>query len=267
MIYNTQNTKSEQLAKGWTRSGTGPRVVLVQGSCRSVPYFNFFIDCNADNAMSVYFIDPFYYTDAEREAQKHNAGLRSLLSSVEWFVHEHFENFGTFNTVRAGENIYDLGLKPARDLSVPNYHNHFILFQDIVDFHHEVKPQARKDLVQGHRLNDTLQKCIVDLGLQDVDKFCRVCELSSVPQFGTQFRSTWMKTRYFWTCNHVTANFTTTIFADLARQLGLSVPDPLWAKWRADDPYSSHFTPITKYDVEHYGVCWPEPLTSLKAPA
>ena len=60
-MINTINTKQEQLKNGYFSIGTGKEVILIIGSCRSVPYMNYFSAFNDenDNRFTVCFIDPF----------------------------------------------------------------------------------------------------------------------------------------------------------------------------------------------------------------
>ena len=276
-MFNTIDTKIEQLRTGFTRSGFGPKTVLLVGSCRSVPYFNYLTDVNRDGALSIYFIDPFYWNwdaqerrvnfeDSLRSLEQH-AGLRSLFAAAEWFVHEHYENFGFFNTDRAcAKQIYQFGLNPAQDLCIPNFNNLFVLFQDLVNFHHELRPRAHGDLTNDGRLSPEVQHAIAKRGQEDIAKFLEICRLSSFPEFGDRFRDNWTKTRYWWTCNHVTSAFTVSVFELVAQRLGLVVTPELRAKWLAQDPYASHFTPVTQYDRDNYGVSWPEATVPLSTP-
>jgi len=277
MKFDTVNTKIEQLTSGWNRSGTGSQIVLVMGSCRSVPYFNFFHDLNADNRMSVYFIDPFYFNynlagefvklEEVLDAKEKDGKLLDLVRSVKWFVHEHFENFGMFNTSRERpKHIYQFGMNADIDLTIPNYHDHFILFQDHVNFDREIGQEARRQLRRDGALSSELCKKIIGRGQKDLDRFQLVCRLSSFPEFGNTFAEQWTKTRYFWTCNHVTGEFTTAVMSLIGQRLGLAVTPELIAKWKPDDIFSAHFTPVTPYDVEHYGVRWSEMVVPLKAP-
>lgn len=276
-MFSTVNTKVEQLRNGFTRSGTGQKKVLIIGSCRSVSYMNFFSDINDNNALSIYFIDPFYWNwdihdnrvdlhENLKRCETHN-GILDLIRTTDWFIHEHYENFDMFNTdSRCEKKIYDFGMNAKVDFTIPNYSNKFVLFQDIVDFNHELRPLARRDLAENGNLSSDLQQAIANSGRADIAKFISVCNLSSFPEFGKSFGENWTKTRFFWNLNHVTSRFTTGIFELISHRLGLAMTPKLKAKWNAEDPFASHFTKPTQYDVDNYGLRWPEQIAQIKTP-
>lgn len=274
MRYDTINTKVSQLTTGWTKVGSGSTILLLMGSCRSVPYLNFLEDVNRDNRFTIVYIDPFnwnYDTVGNQinledvlEAKQTDGMLLELIRHADVFLHEHFQNFGMFNTDKeCAKHIYQFGMAPALDLVIPNYNNHFILFQDLVNFHQMVREAAAAELAVGP-LSQRIIDIIVRLGLADIDKFVGICFKSSFPEFGDLFRLTWRTRRYWWTCNHVTSRFTTEIFLMACKRIGIDVPAGLVEGWIADDPYSTHHTPMTPYDQEHYGIAWPEQPMPLK---
>lgn len=274
MTHNTVSTQLEQLRHGFTRIGTGPRVVLIQGSCRSVPYLNFMQSMNLENKLSIYFIDPFYFNyNTEGKMADLGAALaywgaqkeiRDLVASTEWYVHEYYESYGMFNSSPDHpQNIYKAGMKPKVDLTIPNYHNYFILFQDLVTFHDKLGPAAREELTRQPKLSVELQAQIKERGLEDVEKFCGICDKSSFPEFGLLFRADWMHTRYFYTCNHVSSSFTATIFGLICQRLEIPYTQADIDQWKSDRSYSSHVVPLTEYDLINYGITWGEPLQAL----
>lgn len=275
-MINTVSAKNEQLTLGFTKSGTGPVNILVMGSCRSIPYANYLVDLNKNNQWTVHFIDPFYHnwdSSGNRVELKSsliecelNVRLLDVLKSVHWFIHENYESYEMFNTNPSREkNIFQFGIKPDIELVVPNYDNLFILFSDVLSEHKDLQAEAKVEIGTMGGLSLGLQQRISKKGLEDVEKFCRLCELfSTFPEMAKKFRNEWMKIRYFWTMNHVTSHFTVAVFRMVIDRLpSVKVPDALWDKWTREDSLSSHRVPVTKYDVDNYGLTWTDPIVDL----
>lgn len=268
--------QSAQSRNGWFECGSGPKKVLLLTSCRGIPHLNYLNDLNAGNDFTLCYIDPLYYTWAEngdhRDVNAVITGLENdrdiweLIASVDWFIHEGFMDFGMFNTsAMCPKNIYGYGMKPEMDVSLPNFYN-FILFQDLVDYT-VFKEDAKRELANEGKLSKELQCKMRDYGLNEVEKFCLECRMSSFPEFGGLFSGGWTHTRFYWTANHVSSVFTTELFCMMNdRFLKLSVPSDLWFKWRSEDVFAPVFVPLTQYDVDNYGITWKEPVVELKAP-
>lgn len=276
-MFTTVDTKSTQLRNGFTRSGTGSKTVLVVGSCRVIPHFNFLSDVNPNNSLSIYFIDPFYWNYDEKDNRvdlfdnlhrlEQHPQVLEVIKNAEWFVHEHYANYEMFNTDKSRDKtIYQFGMSPKIDLCIPNYNDLFILFQEIVNYHHEFRPAARRELIENGKLSEGLQRSMAEYGRSEISKFIAICGLSSFPKFAKFFQDNWTKTRLFWTMNHVTANFTIELFELIAKRLGLVTTPELKAKWHKEDPYTIPVTRPTQYDVDNYGLSWSEPIAKLKTP-
>lgn len=254
--------------------GSGPTVVLILGSCRIMPYANYFEYLNQGNRYTVHVIDVvrFNFTADQQRADvpaglarfEAHAGLLAKLKSVRWFIHEHTVNYGMFNTERsAAKNIYQFGISPEVDVAIPNFNNHFILFQDYVSMDKAINEEAK---ACGGKLSADLQARIRNRGLDDVDKFCRLATLTDLPEVGAVFADNWKKVRYFWNVNHITKAFTQLVFGTMNAKF-LQIPlTPGIPKGIMDMPdmYESPHTSLTPYDVECYGIDWGEPVVPLK---
>jgi hypothetical protein len=168
-----------------------------------------------------------------------NERILSILKSTNIFIHEHYEKFGLFNTSKeSAKNIYQFGITPDMDISVPNFHDHWILENDYQGF--------------APCPDDYIQK-----GEAEIDKFCTVCELSSFPEFAQHFKENWRSTRFFWRPNHVSAAFTIYIFRRMnSRFLNLNLTDDFWNPARQEDLFSYPCTQVTQRDRDGYDIKW-----------
>lgn len=262
------------LQEGCYTFGSGPIAVCLLGSCRIVPYANYFEYFNSENRYTVHVIDVVRFNfgldgrqvDAGNIVSRFESypALLSKIKTVRWFVHEHVANYGMFNTDRnQAKTIYDFGMKPEIDVAIPNFNNHFILFQDIVAMDSRVNAQVRSTF---GAVTPELQAELKERGLEEVDKFCRCADLTSLPEMSVLFATTWKRVRYFWNINHITKAFTQEVFrlmndkflkiALTPRESGLIASTP--------DMYEQPHTSLTPYDVECYGINWGEPVLPLK---
>lgn len=271
-MINTLSVKLAVLGKGALTIGSGPETILMIGSCRAVPYINYFNTINGNNRFTLHFIDPINWNWDQaghpvnfKEAvdrQEQNPYVLAAIQKANWFIHEHFENYGIFNSSpKSDKNIYQFGLNvPAgQNLTIPNFHDVFILFQDYIDFRREMKAEAR----QG--VSAALKQQVKELGLAEIEKFYRVCRQTDFPEMEDIFRQEWTKTRYFWTSNHISSRFSTTIFRLLSDKfMHLDIPAGFWDQALGEDLYANHYTPLTQYDVENHGIRWPEQTLPLR---
>lgn len=275
-MIGTLNIKPQQLSFGSYKTGTGPEVVLVMGSCRSIPYLNYFHRINPDNRFTVHYIDPFNWCwDANEnrvdyqkaiESMEQHPDLLNTLKSVRWFIHEHYQNFGMFNTERSHlKNIYQFGLRPELDISVPNFHDVFILFQDFITFDQELKAEARKDMESSGVLSYGLQDKLVQRGMSNLTKFYNNCALTDFPELAGVFASNWQLIRYFWSFNHVSNRYTMEVFRMMNEKfMHLNLPEDFWRWAMANDMFASGpCTPLTKYDIANWGILWDNPVVDL----
>src|SRR5262249_21165906 len=106
--------------------GGGKTKILILGSCRTVAYLNYltrYNDMNGD-PFTIYSIEPNNWSwdlndqpvdrdEAIRQLET-NERILSVIQNTEVFIHEHYANYGMFNTVRdAPQNIYQFRMNPV----------------------------------------------------------------------------------------------------------------------------------------------------------
>lgn len=275
MRINTINTKKDQLENGFFTLGAGPEKLLLMGSCRVVPYLNYFDYLTHNNRFTVYFIDPVNWCwdaldhridfEQKMKALESDSRILDLIKSCRWFIHEYYQNYGMFNTDRSNpKNIYQFGMTAEYDITLPNFHDKFILFKDILTFDAALRAQAIADLAKSRCLSADVQTKVKAMGLGCVEKFYGICPLTSLPEMADIFRTQWQIVRFFHNMNHVSNWFTIAIFRLLNEKfLHLDVPASFWERVKAEDMYATPHTPITEYDVCNYDLKWPEPVQAL----
>jgi hypothetical protein len=279
MIINTVNSKFEQLTKGFFSIGKGEEVVLIIGSCRSIPYVNYFCALNNENGgkYTICFLDPFNWnfdlkdnrTDFEQVIYglESNDALLSLLKRVDVCIHEYYGNFGMFNFNKDAEkNIYQFGLNPKIDICIPNYNDRFVLFADIVTFDAEMRKKATQDYNVIGKLSDQTEKEIFEISQRNLDKFYEVCRLSDIPEMEEYFKDNLKGKRLFHTYNHVSKEFTYFIFVKMCKKfLGIDLSEQFIRQiYQMPDMFANNYTYLTNYDVKNYGFDWGEEIKQLR---
>ncbi len=230
----------------------GRATILLLGSCRTVAYLNYLDRFNKMNGMPlhIYAIEPNNYhwnelgqdVNIEEELLKceTNQRILSIIRDTSIFIHEHYANFGLFNTDKTGEkHIYQFGMNPAMDIAIPNFHDHFILEKDY------------------EACGITCPDDYIQRGEKEVEKFCEVCAMSSFPEFSEVFFNTWRDIRYFWRPNHVSSNFTITIFTLMnERFLRLPLNEEFWQGAREEDLFKEPHTQVSDRDIHGYRLKW-----------
>lgn len=267
-------THLSTITEGCYTFGTGPLPVLILGSCRIMPYVNYFAWLNHDNRYTIHVVDVvrFHYDSSQKMIElsgvlpkfETDAKLLAKLKSVRWFIHEHTANYAMFNTDRAEmKHIYQFGLKPEIDIAIPNFNNHFILFQDYVAMDKAIGDAVR---ASGGKVSPELQATIRKKGLEDALRFERLADLTNLPEFSVLFQTTWRHIRYWWTVNHISKAFTLEVFRLMNDKfLHLDIPAKVMIQIQnSPDMYAMPHTPVTQYDRDNYGIDWPEPTEPLK---
>lgn len=245
------------------------RTILLQGSCRSLPYVNYFVRYlrMTGDSLRVYCIDPNdnhwdesgAVTDFEAAllSQETNPHILDAIRSADVFLHEHYANFGMFNSSPAMEkNIFQFGMKPEQDICIPNFHDLFILYNDIIAFDADIQRRVAED--GGIPKAETL-RIVREMGVAAVNKFCDVCRQSSFPEMGEYFRENWTRKRFFWTMNHITRHFSLYIFWQLNdRFLHLDLSEQFWRGAESEDLFRTPYTKATPFDVANHGLTWEE---------
>lgn len=267
-MINTLNIKEQQLVDGFYKTGSGPKNILVMGSCRVVNYVTYLKEWNEANGnpFTVYSIDPFSWnwnmkgerTNYEEEIlnQQSNEKLLTMLKSVHIFIHEYYQNAGMFNCDKSAvKNIYRFGMEPCTDICIPNFNDLFILFNDIVDFDVSLKKKVNQDLNSFGKISYDVQKEIYHKSQSEIIKFYEICYKSDLPEMARWFEDNFKKTRLWCTCNHVTKEFTLAIF-DLINEKFLHLDLSKWFNRDHEDLFANNCTQLTPYDLEWYGYLW-----------
>lgn len=274
-MISTVSTQQAQLTTGSYKFGSGPEQVLFIGSCRCIPYLNY-LDYLNPHKFTIHFLDPFYFhwdtkgnrvdLNAKLAALETDSFMLNLIRSAKWFIHEYYAYFGIFNSAKDNtKNIFQFGMNPEHEISIPNFHDIMVFFQDYVDLDKEIKEMARVDLSAGRTLTPELQAIIRERGLANIQKFLTNCRKTDFADFADVFEKTWRAVRYAWTGNHVTNNFTMAIFRSMNdRFLKLAIPESFWSRVKTEDIYGNHFTPFTQYDIDNYGLTWGPAQQQLK---
>ncbi len=249
-MIGTLDTKQQQLENGFYEFGTGSTKVLILGTCRSIAYLNYLHRWNEiSGEFTVRFIDAFNWNwdkdenrvdcEATINALESSVTMRMMLEDTDIFIHEHYQNYGMFNTnPSAHRNIFQFGLDPDIEVCIPNFHDVFILENDFKAF--------------GHVDENYHQK-----GEYAVANFIRKCQLTSFPEFGDIFRDTWRSIRYFWTPNHISAEFSIAIFGLMnSKFLNLKLTEEFWNEAKTEDLFREPHTQVTAKDIEGYGLKW-----------
>lgn len=248
--------------------GDPKEIVLVMGSCRCVAYANYLHRYNESHGrpLRIHCIEPNDYCINsegrginELELAERNPNVWGAVQSATIFIHEHYENYGMFNTSADCEkNIYQFGMAAPVDVSIPNFHDRFILFSEQLQFRGDIRQQA---IVHG--INSVVPE-MTRFGLAAVDHFAGVCRKSSLPEFGEQFLQQWRRLRYFWTGNHVSRHFNLAIFRLINEKfLHWSLDDEFWNGAATEDLFSKPCAPMTGHDVAAYGLTWDCPTEQL----
>lgn len=266
-MINTLDIKSRRF-DGLFQTGNpdSKEVVFMMGSCRGVPHLNFLNAAN-EGRFKIYYVDPHdFHWDREDNLVDLHAAIDAVakdprvleaLRSATVFIHEHYRNYGCFNTDRtAAGNIYDHGMAAPVDICLPNFHSKFILFQEIAD--HD--PETRKFLQNGETW------MAKDIGSASIAAFKEMCGKTSFPEFADYFEANMRRVRMFFSNNHVSHHFTIPLFRMMNEKF-LHLPvGRVFYDWlyRTPDMYANHgVVPLTKWDVEAHGWQWDEPLSEL----
>jgi hypothetical protein len=250
-MINTVDIKRARDSVFTLESAEPKATVLIIGSCRCVAYLNYFARYNemTGHKLRVHFIEPNdYCVDfagnglADLPKAEENPRVLDVIRSANIFLHEHYESYGMFNTNREMEkNIYQFGMQAPIDVSIPNFHDRFILFTE------------QRQFTPGLDVEEMKFR-----GLEAVEGFCKVCRQSSFMEFSAHFRETWTKLRYFWTGNHISRHFHLYIFRRLNEHwLKLPLSQEFWNGAATEDLFKTPHTPVTPEDIEAYGLQWP----------
>jgi len=246
----------------------GSPVIFLQGSCRTLPYVNYFNRLLEMGAASlrVFCVNPddHHWDDAWQvvpdfyealRARESDPNMLAALKATNIFIHEHYANYDMFNTAAGMEkNIFQFGMAPQVDICLPNFHDLLILYNDIKTFDASVAAQIESD--GGVPSEATLQR-IKLIGEASVEKFCGVCRLSSFPEMEEYFRENWRTRRFFWTMNHISRHFSLYLFRLMNDKfLHLNLSDEFWHEAGGEDLFCTPCTEVVDYDRQIHGLTW-----------
>lgn len=272
MMINTVQIKEQQFSTGSYSTGSGSKVILILGSCRAVPYLTYINDWNNQNGnrFTIHFIDPFNYNwdiaggrvdyIAELTKQETNQRLLILLKTVDIFIHEYYGNAGMFNVFKDAEkNIYQFGLNPKLDITIPNYNDIFVLTREIVSFDMAIRKMAIQDYNVNGKLSVQTIDAIENVRQNNLQRFYDICSKTDFPEFAEIFANNYKSVRYFWTFNHTGKQFSKTIFKLMNDKfLNLDLNN---YTINEEDLYANNFTYLCEYDL---GYSWNEEIKQLK---
>lgn len=275
-MINTINTKQQQLANGYFKIDSGNELILIVGSCRSVPYANYLHEWNVANGnrFSIAFIDPFNfnYDLKDNRVDLHekinsletDENMLAMLRSTTIVIHEYYENYGMFCFDKnADKNIYKFGLNPAIDICIPNFNDRFILFGDIVTFDTDMRKKAISDYNVIGKLSEQTEFEIIQISRYNLNKFYEVCLKSDLEEMTNYFMGNYLFKRLWWTSNHVSKWFTLAVF-NLINDKFLHLDMSKGFNSDHIDMFANNYTHLTEYDVKWYGFDWGEEVKQLR---
>jgi len=253
-MINTYDIKIKQFSVFRTGNENSKDIILIIGSCRSVPYLNY-LNKLVGHSHLIYFIDPFNYNWDENDkfcdmeavinSLENDQNLLNIFKSTKIFIHEFYANFGLFNCSKlSNKNIYQFGMNPEIDICIPNFHDIFILDGDF------------ENLDANYRLQDDKVKYIQDNAEKNLNKFYMNCFKSSFPEFAKYFKDNWLNIRLFCSFNHISKNYTFKIF-ELMNEKFLKF-DVNLSSVKDIDMYSNTETKLTDIDYLAFKYNWDE---------
>jgi hypothetical protein len=278
-MINTINTKVEQLTNGYFKTGNGGEVILIVGSCRSIPYINYFLLFNKEygERFTIIFIDPYNWSFDLHDNRtnlhevitslEHHSELLEMLKSVKYYIHEYYTHFGMFCCDKNAEkNIYQFGLNPDIDICLPNFNDNFILFGDIVTFDAEARRKAMADYNVIGKLSEETQHDIYQISQNNLNKFYDVCLKSDFPEMKDYFQNNIRDKRLFFTYNHVSKEFTYFIFVKMLKKFfGIDLSEQFIRHiYQMPDMFANNYTYLTQFDLKWYGFNWGEEVKQLR---
>jgi len=246
--------------------GSGNETILIQGSCRMVAYANYLNEWNKKhNRFKIYIILPYLFGTKENiNSLENNQEFLNLIKDTKIHISEYigFEkpkfpmlpkpaNLGILNySQQMATNIYQFGMNPDIDIVVPSWDDHFVLWNDILNFN--------KDLKDRFDLNpEEVNKEIYWITQEHYNKFFQNTSKTDFPEFIDYFYENFRDFRMCWTMNHNTKNFTLPLFRMINDKfLKLDLDGYFWNAISQHDHLQGNCTQLTKYDIEYYNYNW-----------
>ena len=178
-----------------------------------------------------------------------NGALLVLFKTIDIFIHEYYANAGMFNIIKeADKNIYQFGMNPKHDITLPNFNDIFLMTSEIVSFFPEIRKKATQDYNVLGFLSEEVKDEIDLIKEENLNKFLSICNKTSFPEFGNIFLAEYKKARYFWTFNHVAKRYTQVLFKMICQKLDIDIKN---LNISDKDLWNHHYTYLTEYDKEY----------------
>lgn len=233
-LPNRDNAKGEFY---WTGNPDG-EIIFLQGSCRVNPYLNYLVDLNTD--YKIYCMHPYVYTQEQLIALEQNEKLREILENTTIFIKEYHANYGIFNTLDKHEkNIYQFGMRPFQDITLPAFNDHFVFVNDIKEWCKELDPDKIYQIAQAN-----------------YSKFYQNCAKTDFPEMVEWFHQNFTQKRLNWNFNHITKDYSMRVFEMLNEKfLHLPLTDEFYKNMDVDH-LAGMFTELTDLDREFFQYQW-----------
>lgn len=231
---NIANAKGEFY---WRGNPDGD-VLLILGSCRVNPYLNYLTDLHTD--YKIYCIHPYAYNQEQLEGLEHNDQLHQIFSDTKVFIKEYHANYGIFNTLDKHEkNIYQFGMSPDLDLTIPAWNDHFVYVNDIKEWCKELDPDKIHQIAKAN-----------------YNKFYTNCAKTDFPEVIEWFFDNFTKKRLSWNFNHITKDYSVKVFELLnSKFLKLPITNDFLDNLNVDHLQDAK-TELTNLDRDFFGYLW-----------
>lgn len=243
---NKQNITGEFY---WTGNPDG-EIIFLLGSCRIIPYLNYLRDLQTD--YKIYCVLPYAFNHEQLIALEQNERLREILENTTIFIKEYHANYGIFNTLDKHEkNIYQFGMKPFKDITIPAFNDCFVFVNDLIQWDGEIK------MHMDNGMTAELLKYILYHKIKwGYDKFYDNCAKTDFPEFDEWFRENFTKKRLNWNFNHITKDYSMRVFEMLNEKfLHLPLTDEFYKNMNVCH-LDGNRTELTDLDRELFGYQW-----------
>ncbi len=277
-MISTYDIKQQQFSVFRVGNPNSKDVILIIGSCRSVPYLNYLNEYNKTigEKYLIYFLDPFNFhwdesdklTDMEAviNSLETDKNILEIFKSAKIFIHEYYANFGMFNCDKKAEkNIYQFGMNPEKDICIPNFHDCFILFNDFFNLDADFKLKAIADYNEIGNLSEETLENIYRQGKKNIDKFVSNCLKTDFPEMASEFHSSWQQERFFCSFNHISGNYSMFIFKLMNEKfLKFDLRHEFISKIEKLDLFGNTSTPLCEHDLFARNIVWNEEIVNFK---
>ena len=237
IVIETPNKKNVTGDFYWIGNPDGETIFLL-GSCRIIPYLNYLRDLETD--YKIYCILPYAFSNEQLIGLEQNEKLREIFEKTTIFIKEYHANYGIFNTLDKHEkNIYQFGMRPFVDVTLPAFNDHFVFSNDIMEW---CKELDRDKIYQISQAN--------------YNKLYQNCAKTDFPEMVEWFFDNFTKKRLNWNFNHITKDYSMRVFEMMNEKfLHLPLTDEFFKNMNVDH-LAGNFTVLTDLDREFYNYQW-----------